>query len=193
MMNLPAIKSRLYNSIRAKLGLRPSFEKKKIFGQDIFVRHGTLRNPPDYDDAWTLALASHSQVMFDVGCHKAEFSLLACLLDPQREVVAIDANPKALSLAADNFIKNGKSHQVRFYSTFVSDEDNHTLDFYTVGSGSAGSRYPSHAKTASSEGKSIQVRTRTLDTIAQELDLYPDFVKIDVEGAEAAVLRGGGE
>lgn len=37
---------------------------------------------------------------------------------------------------------------------------------------------------------SVLVPTITIDTIAEELELVPDVIKIDVEGAEIEVLRG---
>src|SRR5262249_36575291 len=39
-------------------------------------------------------------------------------------------------------------------------------------------------------GEIVQVQCRTLDSIAEELNLEPDFLKIDVEGFEDAVLSG---
>jgi hypothetical protein len=36
----------------------------------------------------------------------------------------------------------------------------------------------------------IQVECRTLDSLAEELQIQPDFVKIDVEGFEHVVLGG---
>jgi len=39
-------------------------------------------------------------------------------------------------------------------------------------------------------GRVIQVKCRTLDSIVGELNVEPDFLKIDVEGFEHLVLRG---
>lgn len=36
----------------------------------------------------------------------------------------------------------------------------------------------------------MQVKCRTLDSIVEELNIEPDFVKIDVEGFEDVVLSG---
>ena len=38
--------------------------------------------------------------------------------------------------------------------------------------------------------KKISVEVRTIDTICDEYDIKPDFLKIDVEGAELSVLKG---
>jgi len=42
-----------------------------------------------------------------------------------------------------------------------------------------------------SEVTQIQVETKSLDDLLQELGFIPDFIKIDVEGAELLVLGGG--
>jgi FkbM family methyltransferase len=39
-------------------------------------------------------------------------------------------------------------------------------------------------------GKIIQVECRTLDSVVDELNVEPDFIKIDVEGFESLVLKG---
>ena len=42
-------------------------------------------------------------------------------------------------------------------------------------------------------GKVIQVKCRTLDSIVEEFNLEPDFIKIDVEGFEHIVLSGASQ
>ncbi len=50
--------------------------------------------------------------------------------------------------------------------------------------------YKGHAETAAAIGESITVKTLTIDYLVERLGWLPDFVKIDVEGAEALVLEG---
>jgi FkbM family methyltransferase len=97
---------------------------------------------------------------------------------------------EALSRCAENCFLNGISHRVRFVLGFASAQADQQLDFYTVGTDSAGSRYPGHARTASSKGCVSSVQTKTIDHVLMEIRLVPDLVKIDIEGAEAEALEG---
>jgi hypothetical protein len=50
--------------------------------------------------------------------------------------------------------------------------------------------YRSHAKTAAAIDSYVYVETVSLNTLCERTDLWPDLVKIDVEGAESLVLEG---
>jgi hypothetical protein len=59
-----------------------------------------------------------------------------------------------------------------------------------VGTGAAGSSCPQHAVTAARADSRFEVPTITLNEVCSWLGVCPDFVKIDVEGAESMVLDG---
>lgn len=161
-----------------------------LVGHHLRLRTVHAPSPkPDYDDGWVLALLASSHRFFDIGCNVGHFALLAAL-DPGREVVAVDPNVDALAVAAEAVCRNGLSGRARFVPAFVGDVDGDKLDFWTVGLGAAGSRYPTHAVTAASRGDVRQVSTITLDTLARRTCVTPDLVKVDVEGAESEVLAG---
>jgi hypothetical protein len=75
-------------------------------------------------------------------------------------------------------------------SLVLIEANREALVVWTTGTGSAGSVFSSHAVTASNRGDSIHVQSVTLDWIVKRLDLSPDLLIVDVEGAETAVLRG---
>src|SRR5690606_31689734 len=76
---------------------------------------------------------------------------------------------------------------------FISDKPGDKVKFFTAGPGAAGSMFASHAKTASSLGSWFWVSTTTVDGLSSRLNLIPDLIKIDVEGAEHLVLLGSAE
>jgi FkbM family methyltransferase len=105
----------------------------------------------------------------------------------------VDANEDALRLAVDTLLKNGFSTNIRMACAFVSDANDEPVDFFTVGTGAAGSRYVTHAVTAASRGEKRTISTVTIDRLVSEFEVVPTLIKVDVEGAEVAVLRGGTE
>ncbi|RMF47481.1 MAG: FkbM family methyltransferase, partial [Deltaproteobacteria bacterium] len=99
-------------------------------------------------------------------------------------ILLIDPNSAALSRAATNLIYNNLAGCCSFETAFVSDRSGETVPFYTVGAGAAGSMYKGHAQTAAAAGSVMQVPTTTIDALAARQSWAPDFIKIDVEGAE---------
>lgn len=170
-------------------GYEQKFISKELSGYHLNVVPGTIREKVDQDDAWWFYLAKHHNEIFDIGCNVGYTALLALIQNPYRRIVLVDPNPKALSIAAQNLIKNGLGHHANYYSAFVGNRVDDTIKFYTVGSGAAGSMYASHAQTASSVNSFLEVNTVTLDYLYEFYNFKPDLVKIDVEGAETLVMK----
>jgi hypothetical protein len=148
---------------RSVLNYLPKREGKvvaKLLDREYLVYRGTIRGTEDYDDAWLLALAYHAHVVVDIG--QAAFTILQS--DMVRELVLVEANPSALVIAADNLITNGLSTRTRFVPAFASAKDNEMVQFWTVGTGAAGSMYHSHAKTAAAKGSYVVVRWKNWNT-----------------------------
>lgn len=176
--------------VRRKLGFPPRLVQTKILGREFIVREGTVAAEIDYDYAWVMACALHSAVFFDVGANVGYDSLLALMSPTIKRVVLVEANPEALSVAAENLIHNQLAARASFVSAFAGDVDHSKVKFWTVGTGAAGSIHESHAATAAKANSFIEVPTITIDTLCDELNLTPELVKIDVEGAEYEVLQG---
>lgn len=178
---------RLTHVLRSRLGYGPGLVRREFLGKPVTTRHGMIHDRPDYDYGWAYALIHQCSVFFDVGCNVGLESFMACVDRPGRPVLAVDANPRALAIAAENLFLNGFAQQVRFALGFVGDEVGPMVDFHAVGTGAAGSLRPRRGATVT------RVPMTTLDHLAEEVGLAPDLVKIDVEGAEADVLAGARE
>ena len=189
-VTLPGLFERAADALRRRLGMRVQLIAATLLGRPLLIAKGTIGDEADYDDAWFLACALHAEVIFDVGANRGDMALLALLCPGVREVVLVEPNPEALVIAAENIVRNKMSRGVRFVCAFMSDVGGSTTRLWTVGAGAAGSMYAGHARTATRSGQSIEVPTVTLDDLVASYAVLPDFVKIDVEGAEGLVLSG---
>lgn len=163
---------------------------EEILGRKLRLIDGTIRRLADYDDAWSYALACHSRNAFDVGANIGQTAILILCSKTVEKIVLIEPNPKALSVAAENLFLNNLSANSTFIPAFASDIGGQSIDFWTIGYGAAGSMYKEAATSASTVDSSLKVPTITLDNLSEYYELNPDYVKIDVKGAESKVLRG---
>ncbi len=169
---------------------KEKFEHSVINGKNIKATKGCIRVENDMDDVWFNKLSQNSEKIFDIGCNVGYTSLVALSNDSVKRVLMVDPNPEALAMANKNVICNNYIHKTNSFLGFVSDQNDAELEFFTLGYGAAGSMYKTHAETAAAIGSSYKVQTTTIDFLADYFQWIPDFMKVDVEGAEFFVLNG---
>jgi FkbM family methyltransferase len=158
-----------------------------LLGHDVLLDR-YFSSEVDYDDAWTLLLTAQASVFFDIGCNVGHTALRAGLVNPSLRMVCVDASPQILAAAARTLILNDLGARTRFVSGFVGAESDETVDFYSYDLAPGGSMFPD--ELAPQGVRPVRVTTTTLDDLCTQQALQPDFVKIDVEGAETQVLAG---
>ena len=123
--------------------------------------------------------------LMDIGAHFGIFSLAAAQAGGKS--IAIDPSPIATRMIARQSALNQYSDRIRIIQAAITDESG-TLDMLSSGVFSDG-----YFKITKGRAKSELTKTQAL-TIDQLVSQYgpPTHVKVDVEGQEAAVLRGGG-
>lgn len=191
MKGLPLALKRLQSRVRTILGLPQALERTQILNRPLIVRSGAVREKPDYDDAWLFACAQHTQRIIDVRSNIGQAAILMLSTGHTQAITLVEANYKALVVAAENVLRNFPTLHVQLVCAFAGELDGGAIQFWTVGTGAAGSADPEHAKTAKRRGISYSIPTITLDKVAEKE--VPDLVKIDVEGAEVEVLKGSRE
>jgi len=123
-------------------------------------------------------------LLLDIGAHFGIFSLAAAHFGGN--AVAIDPSPIATRMITVQSSLNELSDRIRVIQAAVSAEDG-AVDMLSSGVFSDG-----YFKIARGRGQKELTRTQAT-TIDQLVSVYgpPTHVKIDVEGQETAVLRGG--
>jgi FkbM family methyltransferase len=144
-----------------------------------------IADPEQREEFQNFALqCSQRMLLLDIGAHFGVFSLAAAHFGGK--AIAIDPSPIAARMIARQSALNRLTDNIRIIQAAVSSEGG-AVDMLSSGVFSDG-----YFKIARGRAKSELTRIRAI-TIDQIVSQYgaPTHVKIDVEGQEAAVLRGG--
>jgi FkbM family methyltransferase len=121
-------------------------------------------------------------VVLDIGAFKGEYAFLARNTNPKVLIYAFEANPisaKSLSVACEQ-------RDIRLIECAVVEHESR-ISFILA---EAQSRIMVEM-TALSNQEVVEVAGITLDSWTTENEITPSLIKIDTEGAEAGILRGG--
>lgn len=127
-------------------------------------------------------------VFFDVGAHIGEYTLIASRrVGPGGSVHAFEAQPDTFALLQRNCADN-RVGNARLNACAVSDGEGE-LEFELCDEPAMSSIAVSGAPLQHGRGR-IRVPAISLDAYCRREGVWPDLVKIDVEGAERLVLCG---
>ena len=143
--------------------------------------HWETREPETLD--WLDGLSS-TDVLLDVGAQIGQEALYAAKKpNGPRLIISFDADLLSAHVFANNIQLNELTERIHFYFTALADQTT-SLEFSTP-SGLYNlpqtlPHYPIH----------YRVGATTLDAICQAQHYHPTHLKMDVDGAEVAILRG---
>jgi FkbM family methyltransferase len=124
---------------------------------------------------------------WDIGAHLGEYSLLASkLVGSAGRIEAFEPQPDIFEFLRRNVEQNSLSN-VAMHSLAISDCDGWTrMSVHPESSKS----FLSLASVPTDSMPSIEVATRSLDTIVEFQGRVPHVLKVDAEGAEGLILNG---
>jgi len=141
----------------------------EVFRQEIYDRHYTL-TPTD--------------IVLDIGAHAGFFSWKAA--QTARQIFAFEPSPDNFKALETN---TGQFPHVRRHN-FALGSYEHTADLWLAPNNSGG--HSLHKNLVNTHTDSCKVRVKRLDdTIALVTTARVSFIKIDAEGAEAEIIKGG--
>ena len=144
-----------------------------------------------YEAALVARVLDPGEVFWDVGANIGYFSLVAAAAVGERgEVAAFEPGAAALARLQENVSLNPdkKDQNIRIFNLAAADADGEAVLYRREGiADSSASLYTGAAGAAGGE----TCATVALDRFLEKEDLRPpDFIKLDVEGAELAALQG---
>lgn len=133
-----------------------------------------------------LFLLHADDVVWDVGAAFGLFSIHSAKFCDK--VIAFEPDPLSCERLIKNIDLNGQQEQISVQQIALSDKAGE-LELFTSGLSGLS---PSLSGVSNHSG-SVKVATKTIDSVVEAGTVPPDVIKIDVEGAEAQVLRGAKE
>jgi FkbM family methyltransferase len=146
--------------------------------EDLGLYVGHENSEPGMDTILSSNI-SVGQVFFDIGAYKGYYSLIASgLLRNGGMVVSIEPNPASFSILEANISRNSINNIIA-KNIAIGD----TIGKSSFRLNGASSRF--------GENGDISIDVCTLDYVVEQTKLIPSMIKIDVEGYEYEVIKGG--
>lgn len=175
---------------RILLVIAPSFIKKRVFAFYNSLNWKSLAvSELDAELLLLEFLLKPDSVFFDIGTNKGEYAWYAEKLIEPKNIYLFEPEKKL------NRQLNAIFKSCHVYDTALSDSKGKHLFKIPVINGVVDNCLSSlevdNKEDNETEAIVYEVKTDTLDHFTQEKKVFPNLIKIDVEGHELAVLKGG--
>lgn len=166
-------------------GLRKTFTLH-LLGISLRVDYNLRPSKADRDYSVILQLAKGKKCVLDVGANHGLISMLIAHQNPNATIYAMEASEEAVNIINHNVSLNGFSDRVKVTNTLIADRSGYVIPFYWEGSSGGASI------TKGRLGHTVEIAKATLciDDFVTYKGIRPDFIKMDIEGAENLAIRG---
>ena len=154
---------------------------------DLLNRHGS--------DPMLAELDAHcgpEAVIYDIGANVGVYALALAVDAPDRRLLAVEPTPKTCAQLRANVDCNDLGDRIEIIEGGVGDKDGTRRFFVSTYAELSGFDRESATRWEADIADIVEVPIQRVDTIAASHPA-PDAIKIDVEGASPAVLRGARE
>ncbi|MFO7833502.1 MAG: FkbM family methyltransferase [Halohasta sp.] len=154
---------------------------------DLLNRHGS--------DPMLAELEAHcgpDAVIYDIGANVGVYALALAVDAPNRRLVAVEPTPRTCAHLRANVDCNGLGDRIEIIEGGLGDADGTRRFFVSTYPELSGFDRESATRWEADIAETVDVPIHRVDTIAADHE-PPDAIKVDVEGASPAVLRGARE
>ena len=178
------------------------YEKKKIFGKQIYLlkknyitkfRNDTILTKEPETIEWIQNMKKNS-IFYDVGSNIGLYSIISALLN-SKKVVAFEPSFFNLQILSKNIYANKLTEKIIIVPISLDSKINEGLfNFNSIEEGAALSSFDTNQNLKLNKKINFNYNTisLTLDEFFKNFNyLKPDYLKIDVDGIETQILKGG--
>jgi FkbM family methyltransferase len=178
------VTTNLFNGVKIKIALPAS--------TDIFLTGGKSHISEIKLTKYLIKNLRSNSLFIDVGAHYGYFSLVASDILKDGKVYSFEPTSNSFSILKENMMSKAN---VIIFNKAVSN-NNTPITFYEFDNlhseynSTQISQFENENWFKTIKPKVVTINTVTLSDFCQENSIYPDFIKIDVEGFENEVIKG---
>jgi len=167
--------------------LRPTGEVTMLGARYRLRSKARPRTAGDRDYAVLQTLARGKRCILDVGANVGLTSLvMSATMAADGLIYAFEASEQGCYLIRDHIALNGLNGRVQVINALITERSGHTIDFYGDAASGSASIIPGYL----AHNRPLQKATLALDDFINGMDIAPELIKIDIEGAELKALAG---